>query len=40
MNAAVKTLQLLKEKDPDTAAKLKRAVMAVIDNVRMAAAGI
>lgn len=40
MNAAVKTLQLLKEKDPDTASKLKRAVMAVIDNVRMAAAGI
>ena len=40
MNAAVKTLQMLKEKDPDTAAKLKRAVMAVIDNVRMAAAGI
>lgn len=40
MTAAVKTLQMLKEKDPDTAAKLKRAVMAVIDNVRMAAAGI
>lgn len=40
MIAAVKTLQQLKEKDPETAGKLKRAVLAVIENVKMATAGI
>lgn len=40
LSSAVKTLQQMKEKDPETAGKLKRAVMAVIDNARMAASGI